>query len=217
MDDKKIILTTLQNSLNKGDFAKAQAACQIAVERFELSRREKNLVKKGFLEVAENYAVKELYLMALENYERARSLSPFDVKMVKSEALLFKKFTEKFLPELTRDDAMMMLSMVSILVEHYEKDKLRNLFSSVLRMGRSLSYKIIEVIPTLPKRIESPFTYRIVGLYQLIASSYYKQLSQTEREKEFGRIISRPLRKIAIKKGIMKPREDAKSKNAKKG
>jgi hypothetical protein len=217
MNEKKIILTSIQNSLDKGDFEKVQAACQIAVERFELSRKEKSLVKRGFLEVAENYTTKQHYLMALENYEHARSLAPFDVKTVRREILIFQKFTEKFLPELTCDDAMMVLSAVSILAEHYEKDRLRNLFSSPLNMGRNLSYKIIEIIPTLPKRVESPFTYRIVGLYRLIASSYYKQLTQTEREKEFGRIISRPLRKIAIKKGVMKPREDAKPRNTKKG
>jgi len=157
-----------------------------------------SLLRKANEALGDHHSQFKRWLQAVKAYEQGRKAVPFHAKHVIKELQAIRELWRQAKPELTVNDLVALSRFIEDLLAEYQRPGLRQFYSPAIEIGEIVLGEITEQIEGASIAEISPYT---TGLSQLI--SKYSYLTEEQRAKEFGRIVGKALRKVAIKKRIM--------------
>lgn len=208
MWNKKIVVQIIEQNIQKGDLEKAEEACHLAIKKGGLNKSDKQFIKKSFVKLSENHDSKSNIIKALVNSEYARSIQPYDLKILQNEMELFKKFIKHYENNFVSVDLAFLSIIITEITSNYTDIPQQNIYTSVVETGSQLIEYINSLNNSVSAEAESKLSYRIEKLLKVVAQAKYQNLSESERRERVSKYLGKALRRVGIRKKIITPRKE---------
>ncbi|MFQ6678708.1 MAG: hypothetical protein ACE5D0_10395 [Fidelibacterota bacterium] len=153
-----------------------------------------SILRNTYEKLGDHHTQYKRWFESLKAYEAGRKCVPFHPRHVNKELKVLKEFWSKAKKELTANDMIALGRFIEDILEDYQRPEIRNFYGPTIEIGEVMLGEIVERMRGASTKAKSPYS---AGLSQLIISKY-AYLTEEERAKEFGRIMGKALRKIAI-------------------